>query len=276
MTSPSIVRALRSWSLSAPAGSTASLRRVTTIGERLDPDLRVWLDSVLGPQVTVADGWGQLELGGIVALDRPAHPERLPRPGFAILDADGREVTDGETGEWVMRNPWPGTMRAAAVHGEDPTAYHWTRHPGVYASGDLARRLPSGSVEFLGRLDEVVSISGQLVSLNEVRDALVEQPFIVDAEVFERFDPAVGRSVAAAVVLAAGAPTDDLSLRQLQDGVRDLLGGLSRPRTLVVLDRFGDHLTTDERRRALAALAPPAGGLPLHVSWEQVLAATGR
>ncbi len=276
MTSPSIVRALRSWSLSAPAGSTRSLRRMTTIGERLDPDLRLWLGRVLGPQVTVADGWGQLELGGIVTFDSPADPERLPRPDFAILDVDGREVPDGEAGEWVMRNPWPGTMRAAAVHGEDPTAYHWTRHPGVYASGDLALRLPSGSVEFLGRLDEVVSVSGQLVSLNEVRDALVEQPFIVDAEVFERFDPAIGRSVAAAVVLAADAPTDDLSLRQLQDGVRDLLGGLSRPRTLVVVDRFDDHLTADERRRALAALAPPAGGLPLHVSWEQVLAAAGR
>lgn len=130
-------------------------------------------------------------------------------------------------------------------------------------------------MEFLGRLDEVVSVSGQLVSLNEIRDALVEQPFVDDAEVFERFDPAVGRSVAAAVVLTADAPTDDASLRQLQDGVRDLVGGLSRPRSLLVVDRFGAGLTTEERRRGLAALAATASTQPLHVTWEQVLAASG-
>jgi acetyl-CoA synthetase len=275
MTSPSIVRALRSWSLSAPAGSTRSLRRITTIGERLDPELRTWLGSALGADVTIADGWGQLELGGIVAFDSPVQPDLLPQAGFSILDEDGQEVATGTAGHWVMQRPWPGTMRAADVHGVDPTAYHWTRHPGIYASGDLARRDDS-RVEFLGRLDEVVSISGQLVSLNEVRDALEEQPFVVDAEVFERFDPSVGRSVAAAVVLTEDAPGDDLSLRQLQDGVRDLLGGLSRPRALVVVDRFGDELGPPERRQAMAALAASAQTQPLRVTWEQVLAAAGR
>lgn len=275
MTSPSIVRALRGWSLSAPSRSTRSLRRVTTIGESLDPDLRSWLDSALGPRVAVADGWGQLELGGIVALDRPPHPGLLPEPGLTIVDDTGTEVADGTPGHWVMRLPWPGTMRAADVYGDDPTAGHWTRVPGVYDSDDLARRLPSGAVEFLGRLDEVVSVSGQLVSLNEIRDALVEQPFVLDAEVFERFDPALGRSVAAAVVLTADAPSDDASLRQLQDGVRDLVGGLSRPRSLVVVDRFEEDLTAEERRRGLAALAATASTQPLHVTWEQVLAASG-
>lgn len=275
MTSPSIVRALRGWSLSAPSRSTRSLRRVTTIGESLDADLRTWLNTALGPRVTVADGWGQLELGGVVALDRPPRPELLPDPGLVILDEAGVEVPTGTPGHWVMAAPWPGTMRAADVHGDDPTAGHWTRIPGVYDSGDLARRLPSGAVEFLGRLDEVVSVSGQLVSLNEVRDALVEQPFVEDAEVFERFDPAAGRSVAAAVVLTDDAPDDDASLRQLQDGVRDLVGGLGRPRSLLVVDRFEQGLTVVERRRGLAALASAATTEPLRVTWEQVLAASG-
>lgn len=275
MTSPSIVRALRGWSLSAPAEGTRSLRRVTSIGERLDPELRSWLGSVLGPQVTIADGWGQLELGGIVAFDSPARSDRLPQPGFAVVDEEGHPVPDGTAGHWVMRLPWPGTMRAADVHGHDPTAYHWTQHPGLYASGDLASREASGQVEFLGRLDQVVSISGQLVSLNEIRDALGEQPFVVEAEVFERSDPSLGRSVSAAVVLTPDAPTDLASLRQLQDGVRDLLGGLSRPRTLLVLDRFGDELTLAERRRALAALAVSGQTQPLRVVWEQVVAAAG-
>ncbi|MFP5253279.1 MAG: AMP-binding protein [Actinomycetes bacterium] len=276
MTSPSIVRALRGWSLTAPAESTASLRRVTTIGERLDPDLRSWLRTALGSGVTLADGWGQLELAGIVTLDRPVHPDLLPDPGFAVVDQDGTEVPDGEAGQWVMLWPWPGTLRGVvAARDTDPTAYHWSSLPGRYASGDLARRLPDGQVEFLGRLDEVVSISGQLVSLNEVADALREQPFVQDAEVFERFDPTVGRSVAAGIVLAPDAPADDVTLRDLQDGVRDLLGGLSRPRSLVVVDRFGEELSPAARRAALAALATGHTGV-LRVTWEQVLAAAGR
>lgn len=275
MTSPSIVRTLRGWSPTAPPGSTDSLRRVTTIGERLDPELRTWLRQLLGAGVTVADGWGQLELGGIVGFDDPVDRVAMPDPGFTILDEDGAPVPDGEVGEWVMLGPWAGTMRGVDAHGEDPTAYHWSRFPGRYATGDLARRRPDGSVEFLGRLDEVVSISGQLVSLNEVREALREQPFVVETEVFERSDPALGRSLAAAVVLEPGAPVDDVTLHQIQDGVRELLGGLSRPRALLVVDRFGDELTAVARRRALATLAVNVTSRPLHVSWEQVLAAAG-
>lgn len=275
MTSPSIVRTLRGWSLTAPDHATASLRRMTTLGERLDPDLRAWLATVVGADVVIADGWGQVELGGIVAFDSPADPERLPGGGFTILDDSGQPVPDGEVGEWVMRRPWAGMLRAVDVHGEDPTASHWTRQPGCYATGDLARRTPVGSVDFLGRLDEVMSVSGQLVSLNEVRGVLLDQPFVADAEVFERVDPSLGRSVAAAVVLRDGAPSDDASLRAVQDWVRELLGGLSRPRALLVVDRFGHELSVPTRRRAFSSLAAGVGVDPVAVTWDQVVAAAG-
>lgn len=273
--SPSVVRTLRRWSLDAPAGGTGSLRRVTTLGERLDPDLRSWLITILGKDVVVADGWGQVELGGIVTIDRPADPARLPDPGFAILDERGHLVPDGVAGEWVMLDPWAGTMREVSVHGEDPIGAHWTRHPGHYATGDLARRTQPDGVEFLGRLDEVVSVSGQLVSLNEVRDVLLDQPFVSDAEVFERADPRLGRSVAAAVVLQDGAPSDAASLRELQDWVREQLGGLSRPHALLVVDRFGPEMAGTSLRRALAVLSAAVEGDPVHVTWEQVLASAG-
>jgi acetyl-CoA synthetase len=275
ITSPSIARALRGWSPAAPVRSTGSLRRMTTIGERLDSELRTWLGKVLGQHVTIADGWGQVELGGIVTLDRPVDADRLPDPGFAILDEAGSGVENGDAGEWVMLGPWAGGMRSVEVHGEDPTAAHWTRHPGHYATGDLARRNDFGGVDFLGRLDEVVSVSGQLVSLNEVRDVLLDHPFVAQAEVFERTDPRLGRSVAAAVVLNAGAPSDSSSLHEMQDWVRELLGGLSRPRALLVVDRFGSELEGAALRRALAVLSAAVDSEPLHVTWEQVLASSG-
>lgn len=272
LTSPSIVRSLRGWSLTAPEKSIRSLRRLTAIGERLDDDLRSWLRSVLGADVVVADGWGQVELGGIVALDLPADRDRLPDPGFAIMDEAGERVQSSAAGEWVMLRPWAGTMRSVDAPEDDPTAAHWTRHEGYYATGDMARRMSTGTVEFLGRMDEVVSVSGQLVSLTEVRDALLEQPFVAEAEVVERSDQRLGRSVAAAVVLHPDAPNDEATLRELQDGVRELLGGLSRPRCLLVVDRFGDELDPSVRRTALAALGASVQTDTCKVTWEQVLA----
>jgi acetyl-CoA synthetase len=278
LTSPSIVRSLRGWSLTAPAGSTDSLRRVTLLGERLEDDLRSWLTGVVGKHVVVADGWGQVELCGIVAIDLPVAPDQMPNPGFAVLDEQGRCVGTGESGEWVMLGPWAGTMCAVDSAQGDPTASHWTRHPGHYATGDLARYTPSGKVEFLGRIDEVMSVSGQQVSLTEVRGALMEQPFVLDAEVVERTDPRLGRSVAAVVVLHPDAPTDAQTIRDLQDAVRELLGGLSRPRAMLLIDRFGDGLDDATRRKALAALAAtfPSDADPKRITWEQVLAAAGR
>ena len=272
VTSPSIVRAIRGWSLTAPGGS-ASLRRVVTIGERLEPELREWLAGALDSEVTLADAWGQMELGGIVAYDLSESPPMLPDPGFAILDEQGDPVPEGSPGEWVMLHPWAGVMRGVEAGDEDPTSYHWERHPGRYATGDLARRNGPGDIEFLGRADEVISVSGQLVSLTEVRDILRDQPFVRWAEAFERIDARLGRSVAAAVVLEAEAPDDVATLRELQDTVRELLGGLSRPRALLILDRVTDDVSDAPLRRALGVIAATAESDPQLVTWEQVRAA---
>lgn len=271
-TSPSVVNAMRAWSLD-PSHRTDTVRQVVTMGERLEPVARDWLRTALGEQVRLGDAWGQVELGGVVAYSEGIASAELPDPGLEIVDAEGTPVPAGTAGEWVMRHPWPGTMRSAGAGSAGLTAYHWERIPGVYATGDLARRTADGQVEFLGRLDEVISVSGQLVSLTEVRDVLLDQPFVTAAEAFERVDTHLGRSVGAAVVLTPEAPEDATTVRALQDSVRDLLGGLSRPRTLLVLDRLGTGLDGAALRRALAAVTAAATGEPLRVTWDQVVAA---
>lgn len=276
VTTPSVVRHLRGWSRRPPSSEqVASLRRVVMIGEPVDSDLVDWLAHEVGHgRLVLADAWGQIELAGIAALlDNPVDPARLPDPGLAIVDETGREVPDGEPGELVVRRPWAGLMRGMEGAGADETARRHWRLPGVYCTEDSVRRRPDGRLEFLGRMDEVTNVSGQLVSLGEVREVLLEHPFVADAEVVQRADRMLGRSLAAAVVPASGATADAALARDLLDTVRELLGGLARPRALLFVDRFGDELTASARRRTLAVLAASAEETPVHLTWDQVVAA---
>jgi acetyl-CoA synthetase len=276
LTTPTVIRLLRGWSRRPPAPEVvATLRRVVMIAEPVDAALTRWLtDDVGGGRITVGDGWGQVQLGGVASVDRPIDPKALPDPGFAIVDASGRELPAGQRGELVMRLPWAGMLRAMEGAGaEDVAQRHWHR-AGSYSTYDAARRRPDGTLEFLGRMDEVVSVSGQLVSLGEVRQVLLEHPFVAAAEVVERADPQLGRSLAAAVVLAPDVPADESVARDLLDTVRELLGGLPRPQALAFVDRFGAELSPEALRRALALLTAGVGEEPLHLTWAQVLAAS--
>ncbi|MGH8895156.1 MAG: AMP-binding protein, partial [Actinomycetes bacterium] len=281
LTSPSVVRRLRGWAHRSPASeAVSSLRRVVVMGEPMQPDLVSWLtDDVGRGSISVGDGWGQVELAGIVRVDRPVEPDLVPDPDLEIVDDSGRPVADGVAGELVLRRPWPGTLRTLEGPGAPDTARHWSRHPSAYATGDRAIRTPDGDLAFLGRIDEVVSVSGQLVSLSEVREVLLEHPFVGAAEVVERSDPRLGRSLAAAVVLTDGVPGDAVLARELLDTVREVMGGLARPRALAVVDRFGDELSPAQRRAALTVLLAGADEEPLQLHWPQVVAAarsTGR
>lgn len=280
LATPSVLRMMRLWSLElARPADRGSLRRVVAFGEPVDPDLRAWAaDGLAGEGVEVLDGWGQVELGGIVLVDRPALAERsvaLPDVGGLILSPDGGPVADGAVGELVLTRPWAGTLVAATGPDEALDEAHWQRVAGCYTTGDLVRRRSDGSIEFHGRIDEVASVSGHLVSLGEVRAVLEAHPFVSAVDVFERRDQLGGRQIAAAVVLTAQAAVLGLEpvTRDLGLSVREVLGGLARPRQFLIVDRFGDELRGDERRRALAALPIAELVGPTRITWAQVLAA---
>jgi len=281
VTSPSVVRTVRGWAREMPVVSAIpSLRRVVTAGEPVEPDLAEWLvDAFGGGHLEVGDAWGQLELGGIVRVTGLDPADELPDCGLDIVDHDGERVADGDTGEVVLRLPWAGTMVGIEGPQVDVAETHWSRHPGSYATGDLAMRHTDGAVMFLGRADDVVSISGQLVSLREVREVLAEHPYVAQAEVTWRKDPELGRSLVAAVSLSPEVGRDpdlDAVAVELMEAVRELMGGLARPRAVLVIDRFGDELSRTQRAQAIATLATPdRRGGPREVTWAQVLAAAG-
>jgi acetyl-CoA synthetase len=271
LTTPSVLARVRGWTDAAPPESTRrTLHRVVAMGEPLGPDLRSWIaDQVTGDKDAVADAWGQVELGGIVALDTPADPRRLPDAGLAVVDAAG-DVPDGTPGELVLHRPWAGMLRG--IEGE--IGYdHWGPRPGVYSTGDRAVRHGSGQLEFLGRIDPVVSVSGQLVSLAEVRDVLLEHPFLRSAEVVSVADARFGRRIVACVVPASDARAGPTLAGELVATVREALGGLARPRTVLFVDRFGTDLADDVRRRALEVVAASIGDATAQVAWSQVQAA---
>jgi acetyl-CoA synthetase len=271
LTTPSVLARVRGWADAAPpASSPRPVNRVVAMAEPLRPDLRAWIaDRVTGDKDAVVDAWGQIELGGIVSVDTPADPDRLPDAGPAVVDGAG-EVPDGTPGELILRRPWAGTLRG--IEGE--IGYnHWGGRPGVYATGDRAVRHGDGQLEFLGRIDPVISVSGQLVSLAEVRDVLLEHPFLRAAEVVSVADPRSGRRIVACVVATPDSLAGPSLAGELVATVREALGGLARPQTVVFVDRFGGDLADEVRRRALEVVAASIGHGTDHVTWAQVQAA---
>ncbi|GAA5164023.1 acyl-CoA synthetase [Ornithinimicrobium tianjinense] len=281
VTSPSVMRTIRGWARDMRAlGSAPTLRRIATAGEPVEAELATWLvEAFGGGDLEVLDAWGQLELGGIVRVTGPGERPPMPGCGIDLVDPAGRLVPDGEPGEVVLRRPWAGVL--VGVEGSTDRDHwgHWERHPGVYSTGDLAVRDADGSISFLGRADDVVSVSGQLVSLGEVREVLTDHPFVAAARVTVRKDVALGRAIVAAVVLSDGAGSDpdlDAVAVELMAAVREDLGGLARPRAVLVVDRFGEELGREALSRAIAALATPdRAGTPRSVTWEQLVAAAG-
>jgi len=280
---PSAARTLRDRTTSLPPErAVASLRRIATLGERADRSTLDWFTDQVGRgRIKVADGWGQVQLGGVVHYDAPIDPARVPDAGMRLVNEDGLPASGQETGEVILTRPWAGM--ALDLQGQaagDVIDVHWHRYRGVYATGDLARYDADGAIEFLGRRDEVVSVTGQLVSLTEIRDVIEDHPFVLRADVFEVRQSRGDAVVVAAVVLdkelTAGFDPAHVT-SELLDGVRDVLGGLARPRRALILDRFGDELTRTERRNTLVALvaATDRHTESRQISWSQVLATAG-
>jgi acetyl-CoA synthetase len=260
VTTPSVVRNLRQWVDTPPArADLSSLRLIVTLGERIDPETRNWLDfEVGGGRALVANAWGQTELAGLVAVTASppegatgASAAPVPDPGLDVFDPDGRPVAVGDTGELVLVHPWPGAFLDAE---ESPADSWWSSYPGAYATGDEARREADGRLTILGRRDPVVSISGQQVSLIEVAQILEEHPLLAAVDVVAVPDERRGQALSACVVLDPKAEAGEGLARELRGYVHDTLGGLARPRTVAFVEAFPPELTAEVRRRALRLL----------------------
>lgn len=254
-----VLHRVAEWWRTAESDRLGSVRLIVSSGAPIDRSAAEWLGEHVGNgEVVVADAWGQLETGCFVRIEpEPQGRGPFPDPGFDVVDEAGEPVPIGTPGELVMRHPWPGFCLGIEGHSHVTSRYwrYWS-HPGTYATGDLVRRKADQSLEFLGRLDQVVKVSGQLVFLADVRQALRDHPFVVDVEVTASVQSEEAVDIVAWVVLEAGTKADIALAGQLQRHVVETLGGLAKPQRVGFVESFPSSLS----RRALQHALERLGG----------------
>jgi acetyl-CoA synthetase len=282
-TAPTLIRTFMSWfGEDIPAGhDLSSIRLLGTVGEAINPAAWVWFRRNFGRDaVPVVDTWWQSETGaamiaplpGVTTLKPGSATVALPGIDAAVVDENGDEVAPGRSGTLVVRRPWPGMART--VWG-DPQRYrdaYWSTyaghgaHGGYYVAGDGATKDADGYIWILGRLDDVVNVSGHRLSTIEIESSLVAHESVGEAGVTGVVDPLTGQAVVAFVVAAGEAEPDAEALRA---EVARAIGPVAKPRRIVVVPDLpktrsgkilrrllGQLWTADEDRRAGRAPAP--------------------
>ncbi len=247
-TAPTAIRSFMQWGDEWPnRRDLSSLRLLGTVGEPINPQAWTWYYETIGKgRCPIVDTWWQTETGAIMVTTlpgaMPAKPGSAGRPLFgvdpAVVDDAGRTVPPGGGGKLVLRRPWPSMLRG--VWG-DPDRFHhtyWTDFPGHYFTGDGARRDADGYHWIMGRIDDVINVSGHRIGTAEVESALVAHPDVAEAAVVGRPDDLKGAALVAFVTLIRGrAPSPELR-DQLRAHVHKEMGPVARPDEI----RFAESL----------------------------------
>ena len=237
-TAPTAIRTYMKWGVDEPAKhDLSSLRLLGSVGEPINPEAWMWYHEHIGRgRCPIVDTWWQTETGGIMISPLPGVTTTKPGsathpvPGvFAeIVDESGRAVTRGG-GYLTLTKPWPGMLRG--IWG-DPERYkqtYWSRFAGRYFAGDGAKLDEDGYLWLLGRVDDVMNVSGHRISTTEVESALVSHPSVAEAAVVGANDATTGQAIIAYVTLRGGQTVDEKSLR---DHVSKEIGAIAKPKTI--------------------------------------------
>ena len=214
-TAPTTIRTLMKWGEEYPAAhDLSSLRLLGSVGEPINPEAWMWYRKHVGrDRCPIVDTWWQTETGGILITPAARHHRHQARgrhdslPGIwaDVVDNEGDPVGNGEGGYLVITEPWPGMLRG--IWG-DPERYgetYWSRFPGRYFAGDGAKRDEDGDLWLLGRVDDVMNISGHRISTTEIEHALVGDSRVAEAAVVGASDPTTGQAIVAFVTVKGDA-----------------------------------------------------------------------
>ncbi|MDA8204341.1 MAG: acetate--CoA ligase [Chloroflexi bacterium] len=263
---PTAIRAFMKQGDAWPAKhDMSSLRLLGTVGEPINPEAWLWYHRAIGGgRCPVVDTWWQTETGmilitplpGVTTL-RPGSATR-PFPGVAakVVDADGHDVPDGAGGGYlVLTKPWPAMLRGIY---KDPERYfdtYWRRFPGMYFAGDGCKVDADGYFWLLGRVDDVMKVSGHRISTIEVESALVDHPAVAEAAVVGRSDPVTGEAISAFVIVKSHIVPDDALAAELREHVAEKIGAIARPKMVMFTPELPKTRSGKIMRRLLRDIA---------------------
>lgn len=264
-TSPTAIRAFMAWGRDwVDRHDVSSLRLLGSVGEPINPAAWKWYSETIGKgRCPVVDTWWQTETGSILISPLPgATPAKpgsatLPLPGVVpkVVDLQGHPMKPGETGYLVIERPWPSMLRT--IYGDDDRYRrdYWNRIPGVYFTGDAAQCDADGYFWVLGRVDDVIKVSGHRLSTMEIESALVSYVAVAEAAVVARPDEIRGEAVVAFVTLRSGsAPSGELH-DQIADHVSQTIGAIARPAEIRFAQALPKTRSGKIMRRLLRELA---------------------
>jgi acetyl-CoA synthetase len=263
-TAPTAIRAHMKWGPEhAQKHDLSSLRLLGSVGEPINPEAWVWYREHIGlDRVPVVDTWWQTETGMIMITPLPGintlkpGSATTPFPGVdaAVVDEAGNEVEQGG-GYLVLRQPWPAMLRGIYKADDRYRETYWSRFAGVYFAGDGARIDEDGDYWLLGRVDDVMNVSGHRISTIEVESALVDHPEVAEAAVIGRNDAQTGQAIVAYVTLKGGVEGSVEKLAELREHVSRKIGPIAKPANLVFTPELPKTRSGKIMRRLLRDVA---------------------
>jgi acetyl-CoA synthetase len=266
-TAPTVIRTFMKWGEDIPAKfDLSSLRVLGSVGEPINPEAWLWYhENIGGGRCPIVDTWWQTETGahminplpGVTSL-KPGSAQ-TPFPGISarVVDDEGNELGDDTTGLLVLTEPWPAMLRT--IWGDDDRYVdtYWSRFgKEVYFAGDGAKKDADGDIWLLGRVDDVMNVSGHRISTTEVESSLVAHPTVAEAAVVGASDPTTGQGIVAFVILRGNAEDSGEELvQQLRTHVAKDIGPIAKPRQIMVVQELPKTRSGKIMRRLLRDIA---------------------
>jgi len=264
-TAPTAIRACVKWGDEWPRKhDLSSLRLLGTVGEPINPEAWMWYHRTIGGErCPIVDTWWQTETGGIMISPLPgATPTKpgsatLPLPGVVpeVRTRDGKPLGPNQGGYLVITRPWPGMLRTVWKDPERYREQYWSQMPGVYFTGDGARRDADGYFWVMGRIDDVVNVAGHRLGTMEVESALVSHPAVAEAAVVGRPDDLKGQAICCFVTLESSRKASDDLKKALREHVTKEIGAFARPDEIRFTDALPKTRSGKIMRRLLRDIA---------------------
>jgi acetyl-CoA synthetase len=266
---PTVIRTFMKWGADIPAKfDLSTLRIIGSVGEPINPEAYIWYrETIGGGRAPVVDTWWQTETGmhmisplpGVTAGKPGSAMKALPGVSALVVDDEGNAVKPGSGGYLVLTQPWPAMLRT--IWGDDDRYRdtYWSRFPGMYFAGDGAKLDEDGDIWLLGRVDDVMNVSGHRLSTTEIESALVSHPSVAEAAVVGANDPDTGQAVNAFVILResalSGGAADDGIVTELRNHVSKEIGPIAKPKSILVVSELPKTRSGKIMRRLLRDVA---------------------